>query len=516
MTMKYPVGVETFEKMIKGGFAYVDKTEIIYQLTKDGQYFFLSRPRRFGKSLMLSTIEAYFEGRRDLFANLWLGQAEGVDWTPHAVLRLNFVDTESTVEGLHSVLEFHLSKWERLYNISSVGLGYGHRFRQVIEAAHAATGQGVVILVDEYDKVLVNTMDDPELHAQMKQILKPVFGVMKGADRYIRFGMLTGVSRFSKLSIFSDLNNISDITLDNRYCTICGITEDELRHGLRQAVQDFADVRGICFDEMIQILKYNYDGYHFTKACPDIYNPYSLLSAFEAKELLHRWFESGTPTFLLDSIMQSDEDLHQVLAPVSSGQSLATLAITDNDLTTQLFQTGYLTIKGYDAEDDMYQLGIPNREVEVGLYHCLLPLYTGKQRSVNDALIYRLRKAVRAGEPEKFLATLKSFLAGIPQHLSEGKHEIYYENNLFLILRLTGFEVSTEVETSWGRIDAVLKTQKYIYVLELKLNGTAEQAMEQIRSKEYTLAYEHDGRRIIRLGVSFSKQTRTIDDWIIE
>lgn len=517
MSQNYPIGIETFQEIIEGGYIYVDKTESIYEMSRTGKYLFLSRPRRFGKSLMLSTLEAYFEGRRELFDGLWLGQAAGVDWTPHAVLRLNFVEADpSSVANVEALVANHLDKWERKYDIPASDLPLGQRFRNIIEKAAADTGNNVVILIDEYDKVLVNTLEDDDMHDGMRAVLRPLFAVLKGADRYIKFAMITGVSRFSKLSIFSDLNNIRDISLTDGFSTVCGFTPQEVESNFSQGIQEMAVAKGVSTNEMIQLLKDNYDGYHFSEACRDVYNPYSLLSAFAEKKLLHKWFETGTPTFLLEKLHNTDEDLQQLLSPMASGYSLSALSIADNDLINMLYQTGYLTIKGYDAEDDMYMLGIPNQEVETGLYRCLLPMYTGRDMTVNDGELYKLRRAVRAGDVDRFMSMLKSFMAGIPQHLSEGKHEIYYENNIYLILRLIGFEIRTEEQTSDGRIDAVLKTPKFIYVIELKLNGTAQQAMQQILDRNYARPYEFDGRRIIKIGISFSKQTRTIDEWVAE
>ena len=513
---KYPVGIETFSDIIEGGYAYVDKTEVVYRLAQSGKLFFLSRPRRFGKSLMLSTLEAYFEGRKDLFEGLWLGQAEGVDWTPRPILRLNFVTARSTVDGLKATLDSHLKRWESKYEIVAGENDFGDRFLNVIAAAYESHGQKVVVLVDEYDKVLVNTLHDQEMHEEMKRILKPVFGTLKAADRYIQFAMLTGVSRFSKLSIFSDLNNLNDITFDDRFATICGITEDELRRYFAPGIESFAAKQETDFEGMMQILKDNYDGYHFSKNCPDIYNPFSLINALDHEEILHRWFESGTPTFLLEQISRTDEDLKSLLSPVVSARTLSNTSITDTNLINILYQTGYLTIKDYNREDDEYTLGLPNREVATGVYENLLPFYTGKDVIANDNVLRKLRKQAVKGDADGFIRTLQSFMAGIPQHLSEGKHEIYYENNLYLILRLLGFDIRTEEETSDGRIDATLKTRQFIYVIELKLNGSAEQAMEQIRRKHYDRPFEFDGRTIIRIGVNFSKETRTIDRWIIE
>ena len=517
MSQKYPVGIETFSDIIEGGYAYVDKTEVIYNLIQAGKFFFLSRPRRFGKSLMLSTMEAYFEGRRGLFDGLWLGQAQGVDWTPRPVFRLNFVTADSTdPESLKALIANHIDKWEQKYGISTNQLPLGQRFHNVIQKAAEVSGSQVAVLIDEYDKVLVNTMHDHEVHEAMKAILKPVFAVLKGADRYIQFGILTGVSRFSKLSIFSDLNNIRDISLSDEFCTICGITEDELKTGFKIGIQEFANHRNVNFDEMTQILKDNYDGYHFSEKCPDIYNPFSLINAFAENKILHRWFESGTPTFLLKRIRNSDEDLREILSPTVSARNLYNASITDNNLTNILYQTGYLTIKSYDSEEEEYTLGIPNKEVSIGIYENLLPLYTGRDVVANDNMLRKLRKFANSGNALDFIKTLQSFLAGIPYHLSEGKHEIYYENNIYVILRLLGCDIRTEEETSNGRIDAVLKTPEYIYILELKLNGTAQEAMQQIIDKRYDLPFATDSRQIIRIGLSFSKETRTIADYIID
>lgn len=512
---KYPIGVETFAEMIEGGYAYVDKTEVIYRLAQSSKYFFLSRPRRFGKSLMLSTIEAYFEGRRELFDGLWLGQAEGVDWTPHPVLRLNFVNTAPSIKGLQSTLEAHFEIWEEQYGIQSSNLEYGDRLFRIIKAAYEATGSKVVVLIDEYDKVLVNTMTETSLHQEVRKFLKPVFAVLKGADRYIRFAMLTGVSRFSKLSIFSDINNLREISLSDEFCTICGITESEMITGFNAGIQSIADAEGVSFDQMLQELKDNYDGYHFSINCPDIYNPYSLINAFAEKQILHKWFESGTPTFLLEEIRNTDEDLRAVLSQEVSVNALSNTSLTDTSLFNKLYQTGYLTIKGYDRIDKTFRLGIPNREVEVGMYSGLLPLYTGKDAKANDTLLLKLRRALRANEVDRFMDILRSYLAGVPYSLSNGKPEIYYENNLFLIFKMLSFDAQVETQTSQGRIDITLRTATHVYIIELKLDGSAQEALHQIEDKNYALPFAIDGRTIVRIGVNFSSATRTIESWLL-
>lgn len=515
-TLKFPVGIETFSEIIRGDYAYVDKSKMIYRLTQSGKFFFLSRPRRFGKSLLISTLESYFEGRKELFEGLWLGQAEGVDWTPHPVLRLNFVNTKSTVDGLYSTLEYHLRKWEEKYEIQNLRLSYGERLKNVIEQAFNKTGQRVAVLIDEYDKVLVNTLHEPEVHEEMKRILKPVFGVLKGADQYIQFGILTGVSRFSRLSIFSDINNLEDISLSPDYAAICGFTADEIRQYFKQGVEMFAETCNTDFEGMMQILKDNYDGYHFAGTSPDIYNPYSLILALKNRRLSHQWFESGTPTFLLEKIRNTDEDVRAVFTQEVSANTLSNTSITDTSLLSILYQTGYLTIKSYDPEEDSFVLGIPNREVEFGLYSGLLPFYTGKDEVANDSLLIKLRRALRANEMDRFMEALKSYLAAIPYSLTCGKSELYYENNLFLIFRMLGFNAQVETQTSQGRIDVTMTTPKYIYIIELKLDSTPEVALKQIEDKNYGLPFEIDDRTIVRIGVSFSSETRTIDRWIIQ
>ena len=516
MSQKFPVGIETFADIINDGYAYADKTEVIYKLTQSGKYFFLSRPRRFGKSLMLSTMEAYFRGRRELFEGLWLGSAEGVDWAPRPVLRLNFVSAKAEVADLNGVLANQFSIWEREYGVEEKAETMGQRFRNIIVKAHESTGRRVVVLIDEYDKVLVNSMRESEINEEMKKILRPVFSILKEADAHIKFAILTGVSRFSKLSIFSDLNNLKDITLDDRFCTICGITEDELRRYFAPSIEMFAAKEGVDFEGMMQILKDNYDGYHFTENCPDIYNPFSLLNALASCSLLHCWFESGTPTFLVKMMQESDKDIRDMLTTEADSTSLSSSDTMHSNLTAVMFQTGYLTIKDYDAEDMEYTLGIPNREVANGFFKCLLPYYSGQDRDTALGVVRRIRNAVRSGEPEEMMESLQSFLARIPYTLSKGRAESYFQNNLYIIFTLLGFAVEAEYTTARGRIDILLKTPKYIYVMELKLKGTPEEALQQIADNGYCEPFANDPRQLFRIGMSFSKRKRNIDRWIID
>lgn len=514
--LKYPIGVETFAEIIEGGYVYVDKTEYIYRLIQNGKYYFLSRPRRFGKSLTLSTVEAYYEGRRELFEGLWLGRAEGVEWVRRPVFRLNFVDTAPTRAGVISTLEYQLGKWERQYDIvDSTPLEYSQRFLRVIETAAERFNTKVVVLMDEYDNVLVNSIEQPVEHEQLRELLRPLFAVMKSADRHIEFAMLTGVTRFSKLSVFSDLNNLDDISLNPDFAALCGITEDELRHSLTDGVREFAEELHIDADQMLRTLKHNYDGYHFALRSPDIYNPYSLLLALKDRLIQHRWFETGTPGFLVKMIQRSSLDIRSILTTEADSTTLSNSAMGFANLTALMYQTGYLTIKGYNDEDHEYILGIPNREVSEGLFRCLLPEFSGQSLEIGQHTVRTIRNAVRNGLPDEMMQSLKTFIAGIPYTLTKGRAESYFQSILYIIFSLLGFSVDAEYTTARGRIDILLRTPKYIYVMELKLDGTADEALRQIESGDYCRQFADDPRQLFRIGINFNRRTRNIERWVI-
>ncbi len=516
MTQKYPVGIQSFSGLREDGYAYVDKTEVIYRLISSGKYYFLSRPRRFGKSLLMSTIECMFQGRRDLFEGLYIDSTD-FDWTPRPVFHLNFGQVKSeSIQSLQNALDNHLMKWEAEYGITDTSYGFGYRLYNIIERAYKTSGHRVVVLIDEYDKMLVNNLDNQSLFDDIKNELKSVYGVLKTADDYIRFGMITGVSRFSKVSIFSDVNNLNDISLVDKYATICGITEDEIRHYFAPGVELFAQREGVDFESMMQLLKDNYDGYHFAADSPDIYNPFSLVNALDKLEMTHSWFESGTPSFLVRLIQESDEAVEDILSTEADSATLSTNESSSSNLIGVLFQTGYLTIKGYNRHDREYTLGIPNREVGQGLFNCLLPQFAGKTGNETSRVIRRIRDAVREGRVDAFMEQLRSFLADIPYDLSRNKPEAYFQSNLYIIFKLIGFSVTTEYRTSHGRIDILMTTPSFIYVIELKLDGSAEESLEQIACKDYSLPFVSDGRQLILIGVNFSTTTRNIENWKIQ
>lgn len=511
----YPIGIENFEDLINGGFIYVDKTEFLYRMTKHKGYFLLCRPRRFGKSLFLSTIEAFFEGKRELFEGLAITKYD-YDWEPTPVLHLNLVTMDaSSPESLENSLDTQFRKWEAKYGITEIAKNLTDRFGTIIETAYNKTGRQVVILIDEYDKPLVSHIYDEDIKDKFRSILKPIYSNLKGRDKYIRMGLLTGVSRFSRLSIFSDINNLHDISFSEDYAAICGITEEEMLANFQYGIQKLAETNNLTYDEAVASLKANYDGYHFTEHCPDIYNPFSLLSALQESKVDNYWFATGTPTFLLKAAISEDEAIIDFLSTEAPQGTLSQIDAYSDDPVPLMFQTGYLTIKGYDPDLETYMLGVPNREVEHGIFNGLLPLCSHMSARKSANFINKFVSLLRSGRPEDFLEQLQSFLADIPYDLTAKKPEIYFENNLYIIFKMLGFSVQTEYRTSRGRIDILITTPKYIYVIELKLDGSADDALRQIDEKGYATPFTADSRQLYRIGINLSSSTHTLTDWLI-
>ena len=508
--------MQSFEAVRKADYLYVDKTKHLERLVTTNKYYFLSRPRRFGKSLFLSTLEAYFLGQKELFNGLYIEQVEK-DWKEYPVLYLDLntgiYDSET---NLRNKLISHIIDWEEEYSISTVKENIEDRFANIIRTAYEKSGLGVVILVDEYDKPLLHTIDKPELHATFKDILKGVYSVLKGCDKYIRFGMLTGVTKFSKISLFSDLNNLMDISLDENYTDICGITEEEIKTNFVEHLQTFADKENTTKEDILLQLKKMYDGYHFSENTEiDIYNPFSLLNSLTERKFRNYWFQTGTPTFLIKLLKENDYDLKDF----SEGN------ITARDLTSKesmlsapialFYQSGYITIKDYDKELQEYTLGYPNKEVEQSFLEFLLPRYIHTIDDKSASYLSKFIKDLRAGRIEDFLEKMKVFFAGIPYDIIKDT-ENYYQTILFLICRLVGFYSQAEYRTSRGRMDMVIKTKDYIYVFEFKFDKSAKQALEQIDSKDYPLPFQQDERKLYKVGVNFSSQTKNIDEYIIQ
>ncbi len=513
--MKYPIGIQNFESLIDDGYIYVDKTAYAYKLASTGRYYFLSRPRRFGKSLFLSTLEAYFQGKRHLFKGLALEKLEK-EWTQHPVLRLDLNTGDYTREGtLEKALNYNLCQWERAYGKGDGETALETRFAGSILRAYEQTGQRVVILVDEYDKPLLATLGNEELQTRNRNTLKAFYSVLKTQDRYIRFAFLTGVTKFSKVSIFSDLNNLNDITMLPQYAGVCGISETELHANFEEQIGELAAANSMTREETCDRLREWYDGYHFAWPSEGMYNPFSLLSTFGSNIFGDYWFQTGTPTFLVQLLKEKDFDLEELPCEQATADLIGGVETMDESPLPVLYQSGYLTLRGFDPDFRLYQLGFPNREVEQGFTQFLLPHYSGRRGLNGPRFLADFVRAVRQGRPEDFLRGLKTLFDDSDYRVA-GDTEKYFQNCLYLVFRLMGFYTQVERATSQGRIDVVIHTKDYLYVMELKLDATAKQALEQIDAKGYALPFRADGRHLYKVGVGSSSAERSLKDWLIK
>jgi hypothetical protein len=514
-SMIYPVGIQSFEEIRKGDYCYVDKTAQIYQLVKTGKYYFLSRPRRFGKSLLLSTLEAYFQGKKALFQGLAMETLEK-DWTTYPVLHLDLnAQKYDTPEALINVLEENLQYWESLYGASESEIGVARRFNGVIRRAAEKTGKNVVVLVDEYDKPMLQAIGNEALLDEYRNTLKAFYGALKSMDGYLRFALLTGVTKFSKISVFSDLNNLEDISLQQAYNNLCGVTERELLENFEEGIRALGQHNDLTYEETCESLQQWYDGYHFSAHADGLYNPFSLLNALKSREFGSYWFETGTPTFLVELLLRSHYDLHRLTEELATADSLNGMDTMETNPVPILYQSGYLTIKGYDKRFRTYTLGFPNREVEEGFIKFLLPFYSSTSKADSAFEIVNFVHEVESGKIDAFMRRLQSFFSDTPYELVRDL-ELHYQNVLFIVFKLLGFYTQAEYHTSEGRIDLVVKTDEYIYVMEFKLDGTAEEALKQIHDKHYALPFASDTRKLYKLGVNFSPVTRNIEKWLVE
>ncbi|MBR1681816.1 MAG: ATP-binding protein [Bacteroidaceae bacterium] len=510
--MKYPIGIQNFGEVRRDGYVYVDKTALMWKMVDEGKYYFLSRPRRFGKSLLLSTMEAFFSGERELFRGLYVDGVEW-DWKTYPIMHLD-LNTEKydTPEALHNMLEEFLSSQEERYGRNENERSYGLRFQGVLRRAFEKTGLRVVILVDEYDKPMLQAIGNEELQAEYRGTLKAFYGALKSSDRYIRFAFLTGVTKFGKVSVFSDLNNLEDISMLPQYSTICGISEDELRVTFDKGVGELAETNGMTKEECYARLRREFDGYHFNMESPGMYNPFSLLNTLKNKHFNDYWFETGTPSFLVYQLKKTGYPLDAMTTEELSTDTLNSIDIMDENPLPLLYQSGYLTLKSYDKEFDAYTLGFPNREVEQGFIKYLLPFYTPKTDRKSTFAVSQFVKDVRSGDAEGFMHRLQDFFAD-GDYQVVGNTEKYFQNTLYVFFRLLGFYVNVERRTSNGRIDVLIQTPDYIYILELKINQTAAAALQQIEDKGYALPFASDSRQLFKIGINFSTETKLIDDW---
>ncbi len=513
---KLPIGIQTFEKIREGNYLYVDKTDMLWQITRVTTPYFLSRPRRFGKSLLLSTFKSYFEGRKDLFQGLAIEQLE-TKWDVYPVLHLDLNARKyDTPDDLVAMLNQHLEKWELVYGNEKQDREPEERFTYLIEQAFKQTGKQVVVLVDEYDKPMLQALLNESLLVEYRRILKAFYGVLKSADPYLRFVFLTGVTKFAQVSVFSDLNQLEDISMDRAFAKICGITRKELEETFIPEINQLSEGMGLSFSETVDLLEQQYDGYHFCENAPGMFNPFSILNALKKKAIQDYWFQTGTPTYLVELLKESDYDLRQLV----DGSEMRSATFSEyraeaNNPIPLLYQSGYLTIKGYDPRLNLYTLRFPNREVESGFLNFLVPSYTQVDDQQRDFYIGQFVRELERGDITSFMERLKAFFAGIPYELND-RTERHYQVVFYLVFKLVGQFVDAEVRSARGRADAVVKTDKYIYIFEFKLNGTAEEALHQIHEKGYPIPYTTDERTLLKIGVEFSAEERNISRYMVK
>ena len=522
---RYPVGIQTFQRIREGGYVYVDKTDLVWQAQKLSPYIFLSRPRRFGKSLLTTTFKSFFEGRRDLFEGLKVMALEK-EWEQYPVIHLDLSTAKGmdTVDELRRRLAFLLRSYVEQYGAEEDNQHPGGTFTALIRRAYEQTGKQVVVLIDEYDAPLLEVLHEEEQLSAYRKVMQEFFQTLKASEAMIRFCFLTGITKFSQLSIFSTLNNLNNISMLPQFSAICGITETELTTTLAPDIALLAAYEGCSPEEMHASLKERYDGYHFSERSEEIYNPYSLFKAFANQKVSNYWFDTGTPSYLIRQMQHFRTDITMM--------DDLTLSASEFDVPTEametalplLYQSGYLTIHDYDRESDMYTLGLPNREVRVGFTEGLLPTYVGLVGGrVKAGFALTFWRALKQGDLDGALTQMQAYFEGLPyiegfkrKLDSAAKVEGFYEWTFYLIFSMLNVYVRTQVKTIRGRADVVVQMPDAVYVLELKINGTAQEALEQVNSRRYAVPYSADGRRVVKAGIRFSTETLAVEDWMIE
>ena len=514
----YPVGIQTFERIRKENKLYIDKTEYVYRMTHSGGcYFFLSRPRRFGKSLLVSTFESYFSGKKELFEGLAIEKLEQ-EWMEYPVLHFDMSGGKHMEkEQLEDYLSNRLEAEERKWGITHSKRGVNDRLTELITTAYEISGKQVVVLIDEYDAPMLDVAHERKTLDELRNVMRNFYSPLKMCEPMLRFVFLTGITKFSQVSIFSELNNIKNVSLDDEYAGVCGITKEELLTQMSEDIDVLAEALEMTREETIAKLKENYDGYHFSPASPDVFNPYSLLNCFDDKNFGAYWFSSGTPTYLINMLRK-----FKVL-PAKIGRSLARSSAFDaptenlKTITPLLYQSGYITIKGYDKMSQLFTLDLPNKEIKVGLFESLLPYYLeGMYAEEGDVAIAQMSVLIRQGDMDGALRLFQEFLGTVP-YCNNTNYEGHYQQVLFIIFTLlTHFVVDVEVHTPNGRVDVVMETEDTLYLIELKLNKSAQAAMQQINLKQYDQRFARCGKPIVKVGVNFDAKKGNIEDWTIE
>lgn len=509
-----PVGIQTFSEIREDNLLYIDKTEYVYRMTHSGKYFFLSRPRRFGKSLLTSTLRSYFEGRKELFEGLAIERLEK-EWTAFPVLHFDMsMAKHLDKETLESMLNYQLGRYEQIYGRGKNANKLNDRMGDLIQRACEQTGKKVVVLVDEYDAPLLDVVHEEENLPKLRNVMRNFYSPLKACDPYLRFVFLTGITKFSQLSIFSELNNMTDISMFPEYAGICGITKEEMQEQMGDYIDNLAIALGKTREETIGKLTEKYDGYHFTWPSPDVFNPFSIIKAFAFNRISDYWFESGTPTYLIEMLRKYD------IVPSRIGNVTAMAADFDAptekmaSITPLLYQSGYITIKEADADADLYTLDIPNREIRIGLMNSLLPNYVQGKSLEGRVAVAEMYKALRRDNMEEALRLLKAFLLTVPA-CDNTNYEGHYQQMLYVIFSLLGYYVDVEVRTATGRVDMVMRTATRLYLIELKINQSAAKAMGQIDLKDYPSRFALQNLPVVKAGINFSLEERTITEWEI-
>lgn len=511
---RLPVGIQTFEKIVNGDYLYVDKTEYIWRMTHLGSYIFLSRPRRFGKSLLVSTLQAYFEGRRELFKGLYIDSVEK-EWTEYPVLRISMASGKHMEkEQLERYLGNRLAEYEEIYGIAHPAPDNNDRFTALIQAAYHQTGKKVVVLIDEYDAPLLDVAHETTMLPVLRNVMRNFFSPLKDCDPYLHFVFLTGITKFSQLSIFSELNNLTNISMDEEFAAVCGITEEEILTQMPDYIDRLARATVQTREQALLALKRQYDGYHFTWPSPGIFNPFSLMLAFAKNKIESYWFESGTPTFLVEKLREFDvapSDICRIEA-LKSEFDAPTESMTS--ITPLLYQSGYVTITDYDSSCKLYTLDIPNREIRIGLMESLLPNYVQRQTGSGLTATARMNRALIHDDLDEMLRLLQAYLLTIP-YCNNTDYEGHYQQLLYVIFSLMGRYVDVEVHTPTGRVDVVMSTDKALYLFELKLDKSSEIALKQIDLKNYASRFSLSRLPVVKVGINFDTVRRTIGDWKI-
>ena len=511
--MLYPIGIQDFEKIRRENFVYVDKTDLIYNMSHgSGRYCFLSRPRRFGKSLLVSTLEAYFSGKKELFEGLAVAELEK-EWVRYPVLRMDLsgkaYDSE---EVLLRVLDDALARWERQYGVENRSDVPGLRFGNVIEAAYEKTGRRVVILIDEYDKPIVDNLTNEPLADVFRTQLQGFYSVMKAKDACIQFGFLTGVTKIGKLSVFSGLNNLKDLSMDARYAGICGISEKELKQYFQESIRELAGANGLTEEQCYAKLALWYDGYHFHPKAAGMYNPFSVLNTLDKLEFSKYWFSTGTPSFLVSYLAKGNFELEDLSGIRVSSSILSGINASRPNAITLLYQSGYLTIRDYDEPLDRYTLVYPNKEVEDGFLDSLSEYFTPVQSTDSSLSVDKFVEDIHSGNVNMLMRRFTAFFADMDYQI-QGDAELYFQNTMYVMLKLMGQQVQVERHTSNGRIDVLIQTDKYVYIIELKRDQDPNDALDQIDEKGYDWPFLADDRKVFKIGANFSTATRRLEGW---